>query len=542
MSACVINRAAKLALSAHIIVTFFVGSALWTTPVSAAPVEPSAAVEHRLPALDAEATRSLSPLDTDQLLLEDKLAGRAGVPLRVGAIQELADIAFEDGRLDLLGDGSAVWRIKIYAPGAFALRLLVQGLNLKRGDRLAAYANPQRASVYRSNGPYDGGEFWTAAVAGDAVIIEWYQATAQADGQTPQLPFRLAAVGNAYRDFIRMFQEQAREQGCHNDITCHSAWLDQKMATAYIQFIDGPYMYICTGTMLNNTNFDCAQYFLTANHCISSQPVAQTLQAFFFYHTTVCNSGSAPTGDSMDGANYLVGSSTSDYTLLLLTDELLDGICFAGWDRNIVPNSTAVAGVHHPDGAYKRISFGSKTASDVNFHTVIWNSGSTESGSSGSGLFAESTHLLIGQLYGGYASCYAMDEPDYYGRFDRSFALGLSSYLGDVTTLSSFYCGGSMPTATPTRTPTRTATPTMAITPTITRTPTRTATPTAPLTPTVTRTPTRTATPTATRTPTSIPTTDPELMPATTPAGLIVLIASLGLLMSRRRRSAASRD
>ena len=45
--------------------------------------------------------------------------------------------------------------------------------------------------------------------------------------------------------------------------------------------------------------------------------------------------------------------------------------------------------------------------------------GTTEGGSSGSGLWNES-HRLIGQLQGGFAAC-GNDDPDWYGRFDVSW-------------------------------------------------------------------------------------------------------------------------
>ena len=45
-----------------------------------------------------------------------------------------------------------------------------------------------------------------------------------------------------------------------------------------------------------------------------------------------------------------------------------------------------------------------------------WWRGSTASGSSGSPLIDMDTQQVVGVLTGGYASCAAPDEPDYYGR------------------------------------------------------------------------------------------------------------------------------
>src|SRR5690606_13115326 len=54
-----------------------------------------------------------------------------------------------------------------------------------------------------------------------------------------------------------------------------------------------------------------------------------------------------------------------------------------------------------------------------------WDLGTTEGGSSGSGLWNEAG-LLIGQLHGGYAAC-NNDSPDWYGRLSVSWTGGGTS-------------------------------------------------------------------------------------------------------------------
>jgi hypothetical protein len=60
---------------------------------------------------------------------------------------------------------------------------------------------------------------------------------------------------------------------------------------------------------------------------------------------------------------------------------------------------------------------------------VNWNSGITEPGSSGSALFSNTGHYVIGQLYGGTTSCTATSGSDFFGRFDLAYTAGLSKYL-----------------------------------------------------------------------------------------------------------------
>src|SRR5690606_33582704 len=47
--------------------------------------------------------------------------------------------------------------------------------------------------------------------------------------------------------------------------------------------------------------------------------------------------------------------------------------------------------------------------------------GTTEPGSSGSPLMLTATQQIIGQLWGGGASCSDLFAPDFYGRFDKTF-------------------------------------------------------------------------------------------------------------------------
>ena len=62
-----------------------------------------------------------------------------------------------------------------------------------------------------------------------------------------------------------------------------------------------------------------------------------------------------------------------------------------------------------------------------------WQKGTTEGGSSGSGVFVtvveNQTRYLVGQLYGGSASCSNREGGDAYGRFDLAYSAALSRWL-----------------------------------------------------------------------------------------------------------------
>lgn len=54
---------------------------------------------------------------------------------------------------------------------------------------------------------------------------------------------------------------------------------------------------------------------------------------------------------------------------------------------------------------------------------VIWSSGATASGSSGSPLIDVDSRKVVGVLTGGFASCQDRTGPDYYGRLSAVQAL-----------------------------------------------------------------------------------------------------------------------
>src|SRR5690606_5514370 len=117
----------------------------------------------------------------------------------------------------------------------------------------------------------------------------------------------------------------------------------------------------------------------------------------------------------------------SDMCLVEITGGLVGGTVpasfnpyFSGWDNTgTIPTSTVC--IHHPNGDIKKISFDDNPAlisqgmgsSESNATwTVQWDRNTTtEPGSSGSPLF-DQNHRIIGQLWGGGASCSALNSPD----------------------------------------------------------------------------------------------------------------------------------
>ncbi|MFZ4438402.1 MAG: InlB B-repeat-containing protein [Syntrophales bacterium] len=248
-------------------------------------------------------------------------------------------------------------------------------------------------------------------------------------------------------------------ESCEIDATCYPDWVSEGNATAKMSFVDGSSSYLCTGTLLNDTASTGTPYFLSANHCISKQTVASTLQTYWFYRSASCNSGTLNPGNKTltGGATLLYPSSLTDTSFMKLNSTPPAGAKYAGWDSSAPALATAVTGVHHPVGDLQKISFGSiqsfadctspdplnftcssSTQTSAEYLNITYTSGIVEGGSSGSGLFktSGSSHYLIGQLYGGSASCSNPGGTNYYGRFDVAYNAALHQWLNAGSTFS----------------------------------------------------------------------------------------------------------
>ncbi len=119
----------------------------------------------------------------------------------------------------------------------------------------------------------------------------------------------------------------------------------------------------------------------------------------------------------------------SDFTFLQLNHTPPTGVFYAGWSSAALAIPSTVIGIHHPIGDLKKWSKGSATgfanySQNVNGNgshiRIIWSEGVTEGGSSGSGLF-DMAGRFRGNLHGGGSSCSTPNQPDWYGRFDRTY-------------------------------------------------------------------------------------------------------------------------
>lgn len=291
---------------------------------------------------------------------------------------------------------------------------------------------------------FDKKEVWTPFISGSIAYMYYCKPISSS---IDFYPITVSAYAYVFRDPI---EELAKVASCYEDVMCHSPWNTMSFGVVGLESIKNKYLIYCTGSVLtDNNDATISNLILTANHCVPSQEKADTLEFLWFYQTDTCH-GAVPSIYTIPitsgGATLLATSNENtgtDVTLLQMKNPPPRNIYEFGYANYPIDLNTEVVIIHHPGGSYKRISFGKTTNTGSpsyensnlmpldKFYEVKYYLSSTESGSSGSPLISTSTGVILGQLWGGTASCSAMDEPDYFGRFDVSYPI-LEPFLPQV--------------------------------------------------------------------------------------------------------------
>jgi len=393
--------------------------------------------------------------------------GSMGVPRQIGTARDVPETADVAGTAALLQwqptvRGTQVAALRFESPGARGVRLGVLVQALPPGAVLRFYgAAPEDAvqlsaeqlqAVAERNASSGAAErqartYWSPDFGAAQTTLEVEIPAGAAPAAVRLAVPRLSHYTLSAADAEAAFTTKAAA-GCMVDVSCHPDYLEQSRSVARMLFVaeDGD-AYYCTGTLLNDMASSGTPYFLSARHCITSQTVASTLVTDWLYRSASCNSTvENPASRRLTGgARLLYASASTDTAFMRLNDPAPAGIVYAGSYYGGVPIGTALASLHHPDGGLQSISLGSvlrysncgdescsATSGETgNYLALTWQQGSTEGGSSGSGVFVAigARRYLAGQLHGGSASCARPDGTDYYGRFDLSYRAALRQWL-----------------------------------------------------------------------------------------------------------------
>ncbi|HVT14940.1 MAG TPA: serine protease [Thermoanaerobaculia bacterium] len=371
--------------------------------------------------------------------------GAAAVPLGGGFLAEA-----EPGWL--------AWGTHVKVTGAHRVRFHLTAVHLPGGTRMYVAAPGQAPERFGLELLAPGGDLWTPSVLGDSALLE-VDVPAAALATHPPSGFAIREVmeildlagGIGGIGGIGAIGARATSTSCLVDARCETdadlPHIDNyRHAVAQLIFtVPGQGSFLCTGSLLNDVASDGIPYLLTANHCISDQATALSLQAFFDFYTATCNG--APPAESgrphSNGSTLLATASadaSSDYTLLKL-NSVPAGRFFLGWnaDPNALQADTALYRISYPAPAhfpqpqsYTQYTYdaafdpGTSCLPRPNFLYERLVKGATFGGSSGSPVLLASGQV-VGQLNGGCGpdpnnSCdYANEDDD--GAFAVSFAV-----------------------------------------------------------------------------------------------------------------------
>ena len=329
-----------------------------------------------------------------------------------------------------LPNGARLWLLRVKCEQALTVNLTFENTNIPEGNQLFVY-NPSKDFIlgaFTQEHIYDG-QLGTELIPGQEVVVEYYVAPQNKAGH-----IQVGTVTHGYRTANEFIQKAFGSSGsCNMNANCPDGlpWTQQRNSA--VMLVSGSSGF-CSGALINNTQNDGKPYVLTANHCYSNP--ATWVFRFNWQATDCANPSTSPTFQSLSGAVLRARRTPSDFCLVEITGGLVNGTVpldynpyFSGWDNSGTIPTTTVC-IHHPSGDIKKISFddaapsisqamGSSEANST--WTVEWDRNTTtEGGSSGSPLF-DQNHRIIGQLWGGGASCQNLSAPDYYGRVANSW-------------------------------------------------------------------------------------------------------------------------
>lgn len=458
-----ISRFALPALLAGIVATAALAAPAWADPPPVVHGEvyrgtPEAKAGLALATTEADlparAVRLAAPAEAEFAPAEKPGPGPKARDIGFG--RRLADHVAESESLVLdfrrAGD-SRVAKLRVVSPGASALRV-----SLKVGSsaapvtlRVAGSEDESRVlGPVRLAGPLGADPaYWTPVTSGEAQLIE---IVSPADREPPRIEVERVShlVSGPDTKFAKGVADIGRAASCNIDVACvanpSTALLQAARAVVHMVFTkrSGLSTY-CTGTLLNDTDTSSQiPYLFGANHCFDTasapfntptqmQQVANTLNTWFFFDAVACRSTQVPPYvQRFGGATMLYNNVSQDVLFVRMNDAPPSGAFLAGWSAGPMDAGSAITVLHHPQGDLKKISTGlyegnatldAPLNASTGYQRVTYRQGSTEGGSSGSGLltFDGSQYLLRGGLWGGDAACSAPTASDYFSRFDIAY-------------------------------------------------------------------------------------------------------------------------
>ncbi len=355
----------------------------------------------------------------------------------------MVDISpFESGLWENIGD-SVVNRLKITARNANSISVYFDKLKLSKNAELFIY-NVEGTVITGPIREYENigdNVLWGSNVfIGTSIIIEFKCPASEKNenqihinkilyGINPKLKFsnKDSITGPGF----------GLSTSCNINAVCIAGWDAERRAIAQMVDEGGGW---CSASLIMNTCGTRRPFILTANHCVfqNGSLINTNNSTFeFLWFSPTCSPTTNTTATLLfNGATLRSRWEQSDFALLELNQTISTtvNLNFLGWSRSTTPPNASV-GIHHPMGDIMKISIENNLASIGQVRTfpntawrVVWDQGTVEGGSSGSPLFDNVNHRVVGQLFSNTQPtsppCNQLTGGTNYGRFDISWTGG----------------------------------------------------------------------------------------------------------------------
>ena len=319
-----------------------------------------------------------------------------------------------------------VWQLAIKSEDAKSIGLIFSKYYLPPDARLFVF-DPDKevilgAFTHQNNKSYK--KLAIYPLPGEELVLQ-YEEPIDANFQAQ---LELAMITHDFLGIVPLKNRWKRRTSgsCNVDVNCEtlSDLADQKRAVCRILAIDE----LGTATLINNASGDGKPYLVSAFHIYDDHETAEVTLYDFNYESPACTGLEGYDMQSVSGSTALASFDSLDFILVELSDMPPASFrpYYAGWDatKSIAENCYTI---HHPNGDTKKISHDEGRLDSLSFsrsfirfgHWKVfdWESGTTEAGSSGAGLF-NIQKRIVGTLSGGYASCDDLNY-DAFVRFDQ---------------------------------------------------------------------------------------------------------------------------
>lgn len=371
------------------------------------------------PLRSASSLYTVVEIDTTQRLTQE---------LRIHPVGHVGKFNFtpaNHGIWTIREDGMRIWRMGIISPGATAISVVIDQIDIPNDAKFLVY-NPTQTQVL---GAFDissiGKENMLPIrpLMGDSLILEYQEPMDSPIEGT----FRIERI--AHNRSTGTFNASNK---CSPNALFTNDLPQQKQAVCLLYIVSDTQSYYASGCLINNT--EGKPYVYTAAHNLKSIDDAPRTVFYFNYAVTAQDSTIRGTEEcTMAGSIARAWATDLDMALLELTQMPPKDyrIYMAGWTRTRNPQAPLIS-IQHPLGDSKKMSYDYQNpvisnyngylANQINngwWYIAQWEKGVTEKGSSGSPLF-EQNGRIIGALTGGSSTC-AKPIGDFYARLDTAW-------------------------------------------------------------------------------------------------------------------------